>query len=147
MRAVILGLLVACGSSQPTPVVVENAAPAPDAGPLAAGCPATFGEAQGACDWQEHRNQCNYAEGSCYCGVTPVCSGVAMNPEDEASRPTYWQCAATPPAVRADGCPGVLNTGAACRDAGKRCTYGDCCVTVVECRGGTWAHVDSQCPP
>lgn len=146
---VIVGVLLGCGSSRPAPVVVENRAPAPDAGPLAEGCPATFAEAAalGACSWEEHRNQCNYAEGSCYCGVAPVCSGAAINPEEEARQPTSWQCAAKPPAIRADGCPGEQNTGAACRDEGKSCTYGDCCVTTLQCRGGTWTYVDSQCPP
>jgi len=75
--------------------------------------------------------------------VVPVCSG-AERPENP-NAPTVWNCAATPPAVRADGCPGSPPDGA-CADEGQRCSYGDCCVSIYECHT-TWQLTDTQCPP
>jgi predicted Ser/Thr protein kinase len=146
--------LAACGGGRPGPSSaggdVAPPPPAIDAGPPAAGCPATWAEitsVTGGCDRATGPAVCSYDEGSCWCGVTPVCSGAARDPEEDASEPTVWNCTPKPPAVRPDGCPGEMSSGLACREKGKRCSYGDCCVTVMECRGGQWQVVDQECPP
>jgi hypothetical protein len=142
--------LVACGTHTRAPVAnrVEVANAAPDAGvaPVPEGCPASFDVAvkTGACT--AGAPSCSYPEGSCYCGPTPVCSGM-MRPADELDKePVYWQCTAKPPLVRADGCPGSEPSGA-CSDEGKQCSYGSCCVTQVVCKGGQWQVGMAACPP
>jgi hypothetical protein len=143
--ALILAL-AACGSSTPAPReqhTVENRA-TDDAGapPLAEGCPATFGGGGGACT---SGLQCGYPEGSCYCGVPSWCGGMAP-PEDYYQQPPSWQCTANPPAVRADGCPGVAPQGA-CAQNGQQCSYGDCCVQSYQCINGQWQAGQAMCPP
>lgn len=147
VAAVALVALVACGGGKPAPREIGNVAP--DAAPLGAapaGCPATFAAATGACDPATATAACAYDEGSCYCGVEPYCGGAAPDPEWERSRPTTWQCARTPPAVRGDGCPGTPPEGA-CSDEGQQCGYGDCCVATYACQGGLWRQTDHSCPP
>ncbi len=153
-RLVVALGLVACGPATPTPtssggdVVISNASL--DAGPIerAASCPASWVEARAAaaCDPAAATGTCAYAEGDCYCGHAPVCSGVEIDPAEIAAWPTSWQCAAHPPEVRADGCPGRMGNGA-CAQEGQACWYGDCCVMEVVCRGGAWQPGDASCPP
>jgi len=166
--ALTLVTLRGCGSSTPpAPQTVENRAP--DASvPLADGCPPAWQNAvgAGACDMGVANRVCTYDEGTCYCGVEPYCSGAEPDPEWERSRPTTWQCSATPPAIRADGCPGTPpeevasgpidrrriggggaeDTGRCARD-GQRCSYGSCCVTEYVCAGGRWTRGQASCPP
>ena len=66
--------------------------------------------------------------------------------EDIAQFPVAWQCTVTPPAVRADGCPGTEPNGA-CSQDGRVCSYGDCCVSEYTCQRGQWAITGSECPP
>jgi hypothetical protein len=142
--AIVAVLLVACGHRAPPPQRIEIGNVAPDAGPatLAEGCPPTFGAAGGACTTG---TSCAYPEGSCYCGAPSYCGGAAP-PPDYYDRPSSWQCSATPPAVRADGCPGTEPQGA-CGDEGKSCVYGSCCVTPYTCTGGQWVQGMGECPP
>jgi hypothetical protein len=140
---------LACGSSKPGEGgAIGNAAP--DAGPrvlppLAAGCPATMAEAAGTCSWEQSPSNCQWAEGQCHCGYPMVCSGAAVNPDEVPAEPPTWQCAAWPPAVRADGCPGEI--GGRCSDEGKQCTYGSCCVATYTCVKGEWRETAAECPP
>ena len=151
--AIAILTLAACGGGRPVPSSGGDqvAAPSIDAGPPAAGCPATWAEitsvAGQSCDHATTPSACNYDEGSCWCGAVPVCSGAARDPDELAREPLVWNCTPKPPAVRPDGCPGEMNDGLACREAGKRCSYGACCVTIMECRGGKWQTVDQECPP
>jgi hypothetical protein len=147
--AVVLLVAAACGSKTPPPAVLGNT-PA-DAGattPPAAGCPATWADItpDGSCDPGVHRNQCIYPEGSCWCGQESPCTGVELPPEEYAAIPVAWQCTPTPPAVRADGCPGVEPAGA-CSPDGQACSYGDCCVTSYRCDRGQWSTGETSCPP
>jgi hypothetical protein len=142
--ALILAL-AACGSSTPPAQpqhTVENRAIDAGPTPLAEGCPATFGSG-GPCD--QSGVHCGYPEGTCYCGVPSWCGGMAP-PEDYYQQPPSWQCTASPPAIRADGCPGATPQGA-CAKEGQQCTYGDCCVQSYECRNGQWLAGETQCPP
>jgi hypothetical protein len=146
---VVLVFLAACGSKTPPPGAVGNATP--DAGPMpppAAGCPASWGEIGGGgdCDATVVTSQCNYPEGSCWCGHATPCTGVQLPDDYFTGQPTSWQCNAVPPAVREDGCPGIQPSGA-CSDDGKQCTYGSCCVTQVACQGGQWVVGMASCPP
>jgi hypothetical protein len=146
---ILLGFLAACGAKTPAPGPVGNATP--DAGPvvLAPGCPATWAELHAtgeACEPSAVTQTCTYPEGSCWCGKATPCTGVELPEEYYDQIPTTWQCAEVPPAVRADGCPGVQPEGA-CADDGKACTYGSCCVTQVVCQGGQWVAGMASCPP
>lgn len=138
--------VVACSSTAPAPQVVPPPPPPPPP-PNASSCPASFSTAGGACTPDPTANAtCNYAEGSCYCGITPVCSGAARDPDEELREPTFWQCTAKPPLVRADGCPGSEPSGR-CTQNGKKCTYGSCCVSHYSCTSGTWQMTGGECPP
>jgi hypothetical protein len=146
----IVSLACACGSSQPAPGGGAVGHAAPDAGPrvippLPEGCPAAYGEATGACDWEQARSNCQYPEGQCHCGVPPVCGGAEVSPEEVARVPSSWQCSLWPPKVRADGCPGEI--GGTCTEEGKECQYGDCCVATYRCEKGQWQQVEAICPP
>jgi hypothetical protein len=147
--AIIVAFIVACGGGKPRPIGGGTVEAPVDAGPPAAGCPASWGEvpAGAACEYAGSPSMCNYDEGSCYCGVAQVCSGAAIDETALASQPTSWNCTAKPPLVRPDGCPGEMNDGLACDEAGKLCSYGSCCVTITECRDGQWRTVDQECPP
>lgn len=146
---ILLAMWASCGSSKPAPGGgIGNAAP--DAGPrvippLAAGCPATMVEASGTCDFDESPSNCQWEEGQCLCGYPAVCSGAAVDPDHVPSEPPTWQCAAWPPAVRADGCPGEM--GGSCASEGQECTYGDCCVATYRCTRGAWQQIAAECPP
>lgn len=161
--AVAIVLVVACGGGAratrsnyqrgPTNSTGGNdATPSRDAGVAFTGtrplsCPAAFPEGAGACDPKVSNQTCSYAEGSCYCGVTYPCSGVAHSPEEVASWPTTWQCTRPPPAVRPDGCPGVQPSNSACSKEGQVCSWGDCCFTQMTCKKGTWEMTGGGCPP
>ncbi len=110
-------------------------------------CPDTFVAASGACDAENV--ECHYPRGSCSCTTGSYCGGVEPSPEMQAEmRKTRWVCRETPPAVRADGCPGVEPTqDAACLSEGQQCVYGDCCVIPASCVGGRWKVEGPQCPP
>lgn len=146
----VLLLVAACGPSTPP------AQPAGGSGsgnakieeplpPLPADCPATWADALGPCDPATATSQCAYREGTAYCGVAPVCSGVPPDPEAPQG-PTSWIRSERPPDVRADGCPGVEPTGA-CWSDGKVCSYGDCCFRELTCRDGGWTMTGGGCPP
>ena len=137
MRSVLLVLLAACGSTSPPAAnpptgkqVVRSEA-----------CPKAFG-ATGRCD--ADGTTCGYDEGSCYCGQEPICSGV--NRSGEPTPPPVWVCTAKPPAVRADGCPGVANEGDPCNST-RECSYGDCGGYVLGCADGKWKTVRLIAPP
>ena len=161
MRAILVVciLLVACGgsarstSSKMEPDHVDSASQPTDAGVAFTGtrpltCPATFPEGAGACDPKVANQQCSYAEGSCYCGVTMPCSGVEHSPEEVARWPTTWQCSRPPPLVRPDGCPGTPpNNDTACSSDGKVCGWGDCCFQQMTCINGKWQTTGGGCPP
>lgn len=145
----LLVAVAACGPSKPPPgdPVVSHAAP--DAGPpppLAEGCPAQWEGTPGASCDPAGPGGCTYAEGSCWCGVPMPCSGAALPDDWGADIPPTWQCTPTPPAIREDGCPGQMPSGA-CAQHGQRCTYGSCCVHFYECRSGTWENTGGECPP
>ena len=147
--ALALVVLAACGSKTPPPQqTVGNTGPDAAPPPLAAGCPATFAEipAGASCDVATYPSQCNYPDGSCWCGAATPCSGVELSPDDYAAIPSSWQCTATPPAIRADGCPGSPPSGA-CGQPGQSCTYGDCCVQEYHCDHGQWTMGNGECPP
>ena len=148
----MLVVLAACGSRTPPPSNGIGNVP-PDAGPvtpppLAEGCPATYAEipAGGTCDPAAQRGACSYVEGSCWCGTDMPCSGVEWPEEEIARMPVIWQCTPTPPAVRADGCPGSTPQGA-CGQEGQSCGYGDCCYTEYRCDHGQWVMGQASCPP
>ena len=167
MRRALLGLAVlalSCGPRNPAPFTYGSGAGTgsgsgsgggPGSGgdaivvpPLPATCPATYAELTGACDATAQRETCAYAEGSCYCGETPICSGVDMSHEPRRPVITTWQCTPTPPLVRPDGCPGrAIGGGEACGREGQSCSYGDCCFHTFTCQGGTWQLTGGGCPP
>ncbi len=165
MRALlIVAVLTACGGS-PTPprsnvdrdpiYTTGNgnfATPPPDAAvaftaPGLLACPSSYAELGGSCDPQVSRQACNYPEGSCYCGIATPCSGAEPDPAEIAAIPPTWQCRATPPAVRPDGCPGVEPGDVACKTEGKVCSWGDCCFTQMTCTKGEWLMTGGGCPP
>ncbi|RLB52885.1 MAG: hypothetical protein DRJ42_13575 [Deltaproteobacteria bacterium] len=120
--------------------------PGPESDPPAAtGCPSTFAAAQrgGAC--ANGPSECTYDEGSCYCGEPRRCSGAMQEPMPPAMQ--SWQCRATPPEVRPDGCPGrAPDEGSPCSIA-RPCGYGDCGGAVYGCVEGRWQVVDFVSPP
>ena len=134
------------GSPAPAPPAADAGLPRAGGG-LPPGCPRSFAAAAGSCDQAVARQYCRYPEGTCYCGQEPHCGGARPSDEEMARRPIVWVCAATPPAVRADGCPGADPEGSACSQPGKTCVYGDCCEWRVECRAGTWTRTGGGCPP
>ncbi len=91
--------------------------------------------------------ECRYPQGTCYCGQEQHCGGARPSDEEMARRPIVWVCLATPPAVRADGCPGADPEGTACGQPGKACVYGECCQVRIECRAGSWIRTGGGCPP
>jgi hypothetical protein len=94
------------------------------------------------------KQQCNYAEGQCYCGIQQPCSGAARSDDELAQIPTSWQCTAIPPVVRPDGCPGQMpSEGRPCSPSGRTCTYGSCCVHELSCIKGSWKMTHAECPP
>lgn len=143
-RALLLAVvLAACGPKAADEPVVANTAR--DAGVvLAPGCPATFAAATGGCD--PAVGSCAYAEGSCWCGVAQPCTGVDLGDEWDDDIPPTWQCTATPPDIRDDGCPGIQPSGACWQDA-QVCSYGDCCFSELTCRNGAWEITGGGCPP
>ncbi|MCB9572595.1 MAG: hypothetical protein H6709_10960 [Kofleriaceae bacterium] len=144
-----------CGSARPGPTGTGTGtgtgagaggevSPELDLPPLAEGCPATWAEAVAGATCE--RGSCRYPEGDCGCGVPQVCSGAEMDPSLIEAVPPTWQCRARPPAIRADGCPGVAPSGA-CDHDGQACGYGDCCTVQVTCQGGQWVSSPPMCPP
>lgn len=140
-------LLMACGSKTPPPPPPDPVAhAAPDAGAQApAACPATWADAKGACDPKVSDHYCSYPDGECWCGIEVPCSGMRRPDEWYDEQPNVWQCTATPPAVRPDGCPGAAPTGA-CTTEGQSCSYGDCCYQRYLCEKGQWVLGDGGCP-
>ncbi len=147
--SLVLIAVAACGS--PTAPANPTVAPPIDAPlpPLAAECPASYAAVpagQACTPTAGHTLSCAYPEGVCNCLAAYPCSGVAMSNEEMAALPIVWQCAPTPPAVRADGCPGVEPSGACAKD-GQVCGYGDCCFTQLTCTDGQWQMTGGGCPP
>lgn len=135
----VLGLLAcggpAAGPREPTPLERLDADE----------CPASFGEASGACD--EAGGVCEFPEGSCVCRSASYCGGVDPGPDYEPPAPT-WHCDYGPGTTRPDGCPGQLpDEGAACPQEGQRCSYGSCCMHPATCVGGVWEVGGANCPP
>jgi hypothetical protein len=169
MRAVLVAALfvgfvgflgvVGCGSSARStkskmqPDHAGTSSSGPDAGVAFTGtrpltCPPAFPEGGVTCNPKVAREQCSYAEGSCYCGVTMPCSGVAHSQEEIATWPTTWQCTRPPPDVRPDGCPGTTpGAGSPCSSEGKVCSWGDCCFQQMTCTRGQWQTTGGGCPP
>jgi hypothetical protein len=142
-----LVLLAACGpKTAPSKAVVSNVPVDGGAGANPATCPESWGEANGACDPAVATVGCTFPEGSCYCGVTPVCSGMRRPDDWYDNQPKSWQCTANPPEVRADGCPGTEPSGA-CASEGLVCNYGDCCFQQLTCQSGQWTTTGGGCPP
>jgi len=147
--SLVLIAVAACGS--PTAPANPTVAPPIDAPlpPLAAECPASYAAVpagQACTPTAGHTLSCAYPEGVCNCLAAYPCSGVAMSDEEMAALPIVWQCEPTPPAVRADGCPGVEPSGACAKD-GQVCGYGDCCFTQLTCTDGQWQMTGGGCPP
>jgi hypothetical protein len=114
--------------------------------PLA--CAPSYADLRGACDPTVSDQTCSYTEGVCYCGIDYPCSGVRIPDEQLARLPNQWQCTPTPPAVRPDGCPGVMpGADVACAPDGKVCSWGDCCFHQMTCTAGTWVRTGGGCPP
>jgi hypothetical protein len=154
MRAMVVAVLclfASCSSgSRTTTPVVENPPPPPPPPPPpnADTCPPAFNQAGGDCDPAAHPSQCNYAEGSCYCGIQMPCSGAMRSDEELAAMPSSWQCTAKPPVVRPDGCPGEMpSEGRACSPSGRKCSYGSCCFHELSCVKGEWKMTGGGCPP
>ncbi len=111
-------------------------------------CPGAYAELRGSCDPTLSRQACSYPEGSCYCGVDVPCSGAEIDPAIIAAQPATWQCTATPPAIRGDGCPGAGQSDRMpCAAEGKVCSWGSCCFTQMTCKGGAWTTTGGGCPP
>lgn len=122
-----------------------------DAPPLAEGCPPTVEQAEGqlcATDGVAPTETCAYRGGAeCGCAEQPICSGAERAPAPVEDY--VWVCRRPPPEVRADGCPGSMPPeGSDCEPVGKRCGYGDCCVTSIECTAQGWGRpAPALCPP
>jgi hypothetical protein len=170
MRAVLVVVLVACGSQHAPPErapappaprsdvappadAPADAPPPPDASPppppdaapppphhADMTCPKTLAAAEGNPCDPDGIGMCKYGTTTCGCEAPRDCSGT-----DGPPRPTYWTCHRPPPKIRPDGCPGVMHEGR-CAKQGQRCIYeSGCCQLIFECRG-TWQHKGQQCP-
>lgn len=111
-------------------------------------CPPAFG-ASGSCRFQASAVTCTYPEGTCVCAQP--CRGGARPPpypRGPLPNPFVWRCTKTPPAVRADGCPGVLpDEGTPCTGA-RDCSYMQGCTAVgVTCHEGHWSPAHVLPPP
>lgn len=90
---------------------------------------------------------CAFPEGSCGCEIHYRCSGVPPA-EGEPNAWREWTCHETPPAFRADGCPGTEpSDGAPCDGRAAHCEYGDCAFVPYECVGGVWRRGMASAPP
>lgn len=158
----LLLLTVACGgpaAADPDPADVSTssvgggggAGSGGDAPPLAEGCPPTIEQAEDqlcAADGGVPEATCAYAGGAeCRCAERPYCSGAERLPDPVENY--VWVCDRPPPEVRPDGCPGSMPpAGGDCDPVGKRCGYGDCCFTTIECTADGWSEPPpATCPP
>lgn len=99
------------------------------------------------CGGPEAPPSCAFPEGTCTCEVHHRCSGVPPGPGERVSW-RQWSCRPTPPAFRADGCPGTEPTDrAACDGRARRCSYGECAFVPYECVDGTWRRGMASAPP
>jgi len=109
-------------------------------------CPESFATAHGHC--ASGSPECTYPEGRCYCGERPVCSGMMRQPNPPGYVPNYsWVCAANPPDVREDGCPGVQpEVGTRCA-VNHPCGYGFCGGPIFGCEDHRWRMTGFSPPP
>jgi len=117
--------------------VADAGKPKEDAGPNDPACPKSFEMPAGNC---KEGLRCAYPEGTCSC--VGYCGGVPPPPDVDF---THWSC--TPKAE--DACPDERpEQGAACKDRGTICNYGECCVQTFTCgQSGKWTSGPMQCPP
>ena len=79
----------------------------------------------------------------------PGLVGAARRSPAAAAREDAWHCIATPPRIRADGCPGRQPAiGAACQGK-KVCGYSPtgCGGQTIACDRGRWQMVGVIAPP
>jgi ribose transport system substrate-binding protein len=133
----------------PGPVELTQAQPDPPAlPPNSPLCPPRYGLVTGGCVTRETMYlRCRYPEGDCACTGPQWCGGAARPPPPLASY--AWHCIATPPRIRADGCPGRQPAiGAACQGK-KVCGYSPtgCGGQTIACDRGRWQMVGVIAPP
>lgn len=129
--------------------VVDRSDPADAASapPLVTGCPQQP-PTSGAC---MPAGLCSYAQTICRC-MYPCRGGARVQPSNGPGPQPTWTCGPKPPAVRADGCPGMPPTpGAACATT-LRCSYGRaesgaCWGFTVACDQHSWIAVPIPPPP